>query len=246
MKPAKTRQIGTIPCSWSDMLWGEYYRDTLSVHLKPCLAKLYGFHLLKIGPLSTELETDDCPISHQVNVALQGDNIQVQADPLHLPFESKSVDACLLAHTLAWSHDPHRILREVDRVLIDDGWLILTGFNPISMLGLGKLLPGLHRRIPWNSRMFSQMRLLDWLGLLNYELVQRCGFQVLPWSQQGGKIISTHLPALGCLTILVARKRTLPLKLNPARKTPGKTQLRPVIGATRQYCQSDSDQASGR
>jgi hypothetical protein len=26
--------------------------------------------------------------------------------------------------------DPHRLLREVDRVLIDDGWLILSGFNP--------------------------------------------------------------------------------------------------------------------
>lgn len=228
------------------MLWGEHYRDALAMHLKPCLTKLYGFHFLKVGHLSAELATDDCPISHQVNVALQGDNIQVQADPLHLPFESKSVDACLLAHTLSWSHDPHRILREVDRVLIDDGWLIITGFNPISMLGMGKLLPGLHRRIPWNSRMFSQMRLLDWLSLLNYELVQRGGFQVLPWRKQGGKVISKHLPALGCLTIMVARKRTLPLTMNPARKASGKTQLRPVIGATQHYRQNDKDQASGR
>lgn len=32
---------------------------------------------------------------------------------------------------LPWrSADPHRLLREADRVLIDDGWLILSGFNP--------------------------------------------------------------------------------------------------------------------
>ncbi|SFN39157.1 Methyltransferase domain-containing protein [Izhakiella capsodis] len=223
------------------MLWGQYYRDALAVHLKPCLAKLYGFHFLKIGQLSAELVTDDCPISHQVNVALQGDNLQVRADPLHLPFESKSIDGCLLAHTLSWSHDPHRILREVDRVLIDDGWLIITGFNPISMLGVGKLLPGLHRSIPLNSRMFSQVRLLDWLSLLNYELIQRRRFQVLPWRRQGGEVISKHLPALGCLTIMVARKRTLPLTMNPARKALGKTQLRPVVGATRHCRHSDED-----
>ncbi|VFS67478.1 Uncharacterised protein [Raoultella planticola] len=70
-------------------------------HMKPWLAKLYGFHLLKIGNLSAEINTEACAISHQVNVSLQGNPIQVKADPLHLPFAEKSVDACLLAHTLA-------------------------------------------------------------------------------------------------------------------------------------------------
>jgi ubiquinone/menaquinone biosynthesis C-methylase UbiE len=54
--------------------------------------------------------------------------VQVKADPLHLPFAEKSVDACLLAHT-PWCSDPHRLLREADRVLIDDGWMILTGLT---------------------------------------------------------------------------------------------------------------------
>lgn len=64
----------------------------------------------------------------------------VQADPLHLPFADKSVDVCLLAHTLPWCTDPHRLLREADRVLIDDGWLVISGFNPISLMGLRKLV----------------------------------------------------------------------------------------------------------
>lgn len=241
MKPAKTRHIPDKPSSWREMSGGENYRDALTEHLKPCLAKLYGFHFLKVGQLSTEIDTDACPISHQVNVALQGNNLQVQADPLRLPFEAKSIDACLLAHTLAWSHDPHRLLREVDRVLIDDGWLILSSFNPISLLGIGKLIPGLHRRAPWNSRMFSQMRIIDWLSLLNYEVVQRNRFQVVPWSRHGGKVISNHLPALGCITILVARKRTFPLTINPAKRNAAKAPLRSAVGATRHYRQTQDD-----
>lgn len=187
MKPAKTRQILNAPRSWHDMPWGVYFRDALTQQLQPYLGKLYGFHMLKLGNLSAEINTDNCAISHQVSVGTEGEQLQVLANPAQLPFESKSVDACLLAHTLSWSQDPHRILREVDRVLIDDGWMIISGFNPFSLLGISKMVPGIQRKAPWSSRMFSQMRLLDWLGLLNYEVVYRTRFQVLPWHRQGGE-----------------------------------------------------------
>ena len=80
MKPAKTRHIRHVPYSWADIPWGDYYRDALTRHLQPCLDRLYGFHLLKIGSLSAEIDTASCAISHQVNVGLQGDNLQVLAD----------------------------------------------------------------------------------------------------------------------------------------------------------------------
>ncbi|CCP02207.1 hypothetical protein BN439_1126 [Erwinia amylovora Ea644] len=233
MKPAKTRQIHLVPECWSQIPCGEYYRDALVHQLRPSLGKIFGYHLLKIGRLSAEIDTESCAITHQVNVGFSGELMQVRADPLSLPFESKSVDACLLAHTLAWSSDPHCLLREVDRILIDDGWIIISGFNLFSLLGIGKLIPGLHRRIPWNSSMYSQMRLLDWLSLLNYEVIRRTCFQVLPWNCQGGEMISTHLPALGCMNLIVARKRTFPLTKNPAKKSAGKRRLH-AVGVTSQ------------
>ncbi|HCW99914.1 MAG TPA: SAM-dependent methyltransferase [Pantoea sp.] len=235
MKRAKTRQILTAPHSWRDMPWGDYFRDALTQQLQPYLGKLYGFHMLKIGNLSAEINTEHCAISHQVNVGNEGELLQVLAQPTQLPFESKSIDACLLAHTLAWSQDPHRVLREVDRVLIDDGWMIISGFNPFSLLGVSKVLPGIQRKAPWSGRMFSQMRLLDWLSLLNYEVVFRTRFQVVPWHRQGGKVISAHLPALGCLNIVVARKRTFPLTPTKAKKALSNAQLRPAVNATRQF-----------
>jgi hypothetical protein len=92
--------------------------------------------------------------------------------------------------------------------------------------------------------MFSQMRLLDWLGLLNYEVVFRTRFQVLPWHRQGGKMISAHLPALGCLNIVVARKRSFPITPTKARMSLSKRQLPQTVNATRQFRQAN-DQDSG-
>ncbi|CAK9885936.1 MAG: hypothetical protein XXXJIFNMEKO3_02354 [Candidatus Erwinia impunctatus] len=219
------------PESWDEMPWGVFYRQALTRHLQPCLSKMFGYHLLKIGALSSEIDTSDCAIAHQVNVASSGPNVQVIAEPECLPFACKSIDACLLAHCLAWSKDPHAILREVDRVLIDDGWLIISGFNPLSILGAGKLLPGLYHRLPLNGRMFTQLRMMDWLQLLNYEVVQRTRCQIFPWHQAAEGGISTCFPAFGCLNIIVARKRTFPLTRIPAKTSRLPRTFTPVVGA---------------
>ena len=240
MKPARIPQTVSAPVSWAQMPWGEYYREAIARQLKPWLGKLYGFHLLKGGNLSAEINTEACAISHQVNISLEGSPIQVMADPLHLPFAEKSVDACLLSHTLPWCSDPHRLLREADRVLIDDGWLIISSFNPVSLMGLRKLLPVLRKSVPYNSRMFTLTRQLDWLALLNFEVLHQSQFQVLPWAKQGGALLGTHLPALGCLQLIVARKRTIPLTLNPMRQNKAKSRIQQAVGATRQYRKPDA------
>ena len=84
MKPARIPQTVAAPERWAELPWGEYYREALEQQLKPWLAKMYGFHLLKIGNLSAEINTESCAISHQVNVSLGGSPVQVKADPLHL------------------------------------------------------------------------------------------------------------------------------------------------------------------
>lgn len=219
MKPARVPQTVVAPDCWGDLPWGKLYRKALERQLNPWFTKMYGFHLLKIGNLSAEINCEACAVSHQVNVSAQGMPVQVQADPLHLPFADKSVDVCLLAHTLPWCTDPHRLLREADRVLIDDGWLVISGFNPISFMGLRKLVPVLRKTSPYNSRMFTLMRQLDWLSLLNFEVLHASRFHVLPWNKHGGKLLNAHIPALGCLQLIVARKRTIPLTLNPMKQS---------------------------
>src|SRR5690606_41680254 len=69
-------------------------------------------------------------------------------EPEQLPFDTQSIDLIVMPHTLEWCADPHQVLREVERVLMPEGRVVLTGFNPYSLWGLRESLPGLDLRLP--------------------------------------------------------------------------------------------------
>ena len=140
------------------------------------------------------------------------------ADAYDLPFLEKSIDAVIVAHQLDYCNDPHRILREVDRVLIDDGYIIVTGFNPISLTGLASLMPWRKHNLPWSGRMFTPSRIKDWLGVLNYQVIECDQYALFPmqkyrplWTWLENSLGECGAP-FGSLYFIVARKRTYPLK----------------------------------
>ncbi|MBE8596798.1 class I SAM-dependent methyltransferase [Xenorhabdus sp. BG5] len=232
MRSARSIKQITLPASWAELPWGEYYRVALERQLEPWWPKIFGFHLVKIGNLSAEIDTRSCLVSHQVNIGLQGQNMDVITDPNYLPFATKSVDACLLAHMLTYSIDPHWLLREVDRIMIDDGWLVISGFNPMSILGFRKMIAPVYHRQSCRAQMFTMLRQLDWLRLLNYEIIHHTNFHVLPW-QSGNRFDSSCMSILGCLNVIIARKRTIPLTLNPMRATLMKPRFSNALGAAK-------------
>ena len=98
-------------------------------------------------------------------------------DPGALPFPASSLDLVVLPHTLEVGRDPHAILREVERVLVPEGRVVISGFNPVSLWGLGRR----HYRtpettlasapyLPKTSDFIGYWRLRDWLRLLNFEV----------------------------------------------------------------------------
>ena len=96
-------------------------------------------------------------------------------DPEELPFSSGTIDLVIMHHVLDFSPSPHQALREAYRVLKGSGHLVIVGFNPWSLWGLGKLLTR-GRRAPWSGRFISRSRLEDWLELLDFS-VQMKSFQ---------------------------------------------------------------------
>ena len=72
-----------------------------------------------LRPLTQLLETDD-------RVPLQ---MLFEA----MPFESESIDLVVMPHSLEVSEDPHALLREIYRILIPGGRIILTGVNLMSL-----------------------------------------------------------------------------------------------------------------
>jgi len=52
-----------------------------------------------------------------------------------LPFPSNSLDLAVLPPALELARDPHDTLREVERVLVPEGRVVIAGVNPARLLG---------------------------------------------------------------------------------------------------------------
>ncbi|WP_295456211.1 class I SAM-dependent methyltransferase [uncultured Thiodictyon sp.] len=97
----------------------------------------------------------------------------VVGDPAALPVAADAVDVVLLPHTLDFVADPRKVLREVERVLIPEGHVIILGFNALSPWGLMRLLYRYRGRAPWCGRFLTTYRVEDWLSLLGFDVEVR-------------------------------------------------------------------------
>lgn len=91
-----------------------------------------------------------------------------------LPFAEMSLDLLLLPHCLEFSARPHQTLREASRVMMPEGHLLISGFNPFSLWGLmARINKSLTKNItyPWNGQFIGLARLKDWLALLGFEVL---------------------------------------------------------------------------
>jgi SAM-dependent methyltransferase len=157
---------------------------------------LFGFHMVQVGR-APGLELADLCRARRFHVVdlttgAPSDSLCL-AVPEYLPLRSDSVDAVVLPHVLEFCSDPYQALREVDRVLVPEGHVLLSGFNPWSAWGARMLL---HRKIvPWAARMLPVGRLRDWLGLLGFDTVRAEFFcYSLPITRQG---VFRHMQKLG-------------------------------------------------
>jgi len=93
-------------------------------------------------------------------------------DLLDLPFEAQSVDLLVMPHTLEFTRDPHRLLREAERVLVPEGQLVILGFNSLSLWGARQAFGKMTGRpfVPAAHDLIAFTRIKDWIKLLGFEL----------------------------------------------------------------------------
>jgi len=105
------------------------------------------------------------------------EGIALHCDYDALPFDSASLDLVVLPHTLEIARDPHLTLREVERVLVPEGRVVISGLNPASLWGLRQRRAHLYRHLgfgelflPEAGEFIGYWRMRDWLRLLGFEV----------------------------------------------------------------------------
>lgn len=161
---------------------GQYVLDWETQQIDQAVSDIFGFNALQIG-----LPQIDLLRSNRMALRIRlgsGNPVAVACLPTALPIANQSVDLVVLPHLLEFSSDPHQILREVERILIPEGQLIITGFNPLSLWGLTKQARR-GKGFPWNGNYLSPARVKDWLKLLGFD-VDRSNFGCYapPFEQQ--------------------------------------------------------------
>jgi len=189
--------------------------------LKTLYPQLFGFHLLQVGGIGQGQLIQGSRIGHHCLVSvpelpgLTGHfGVQAEADAL----ATDSVDVVLVPHVLEFAEHPHGVLREVERVLIAEGYVILLGFNRGSWWGMWHLFRRWRDVPPWNAKLLGLNRIKDWLSLLGFEIIsqQTCFFappfqnqrlvRNLTWMETLGK---RWLPLSGGVYVVLAQKRRL-------------------------------------
>ncbi len=211
--------------SWFEERIGAYLLRQERAALAEVLPTVFGYFLVQAGfwgPPGALLQSSAIRARFVLAPQRAVAGVQVCAYPGDLPFAGDSVDAVLLPHTLEHSKDPHRILREVERVLVGEGHIIVLGFHP---WGSWALRQQLGRVTPWAGNYVSAGRLRAWLTVLGFETLRLQHYLFRPPFHHRLLVRSAFLDRLhwrlsASAYMLVARKRVFavtPLRLKRAR-----------------------------
>lgn len=165
---------------WLQSPAGVYVRAFEQACLDELTVDIFGYNALQIGvPQLDALAASRMPNKWQaatrpstraeLALAPEGRQIAVGVDFAELPFATASLDLVVLPHVLEFASEPHQVLREVERVLIPEGQIIICGFNPASLWGARQGVGRVTRSdyLPESGEFISMPRLKDWLKLLN-------------------------------------------------------------------------------
>jgi SAM-dependent methyltransferase len=247
---------------WLNTPPGRYMLDWEREQFNDAVADVFGYHALQLGlPEIDTLQANRMPhrwlasehpaapngngssfisgdVPGDISGVLGGEarpRAAIVTDFCALPFPEASLDLVVLPHTLELNSEPHATLREVERVLVPEGRVILCGLNPASLWGLRQRRAGLYRKmgfgelfLPAEGEFIGYWRMRDWLRLLGFE-VQSGRFGCyrpsvatdqwlgrFEWMDRAG---SLWWPIFGAVYFIVAVKRVRGMKLlGPAWK----------------------------
>jgi SAM-dependent methyltransferase len=240
---------------WFETPPGRYLLEWERAEFDRAVGDIFGYHALQLGlPELDTLQANRMP--HKWLALSEAESVAGPVRP-HLvtefgalPFEENSLDLVVLPHSLELNVDPHTTLREVERVLVPEGKVVVCCLNPASLWGLRQRRAHIYRRLgfgelflPDAGDFIGYRRLRDWLRLLSFEVETssfgcwRPAMATDKWLQRTAWMDGVGercWPVFGAVYFIVAVKRVRGAKLiGPAWKRPRAVASAPMPVANR-------------
>jgi SAM-dependent methyltransferase len=237
---------------WFETPPGQYLLEWEREHFNSAVTDIFGYHALQLGlPDLDTLHDNRMPhkwmATPRVPMAMRDGVLQpaLVTDFSALPFPEASLDLVVLPHTLELSHDPHATLREVERVLVPEGRVVISCLNPASLWGLRQRRAHLYQYLgfgqlylPPGGDFLGYWRMRDWLRLLSFE-VESAHFGCYRPALRSAKWLNRYAwmdqvgarwwPIFGAVYFLVAVKRVRGMRLmGPAWKSKAAIATAPI------------------
>ena len=207
--------------NWLNKPIGSYLLDQEQALFDEVVSDIFGFNALQLGFHQADLLRNS-RIPFVLKASETRGNFLCETQ--QMPIASNTMDLVLLPHTLDFSINPQQTLREVERILVAEGHVVITGFNPISSWGLRRFVSKRcsSSSAMWHAHFLSSLRIKDWLTLLGFELVvtrmacYKVPLQSARWMQRFDsldRVGSRCWPMFGGIYCIVAKKRVLGMKI---------------------------------
>ena len=189
------------------------------------LPGLVGYNMLQLSVQKARQFTSAARVGQYIKLgfapSLDSDSHDnVWADYQTFPIATDCIDIALLHHVLEFSKEPHQLLREADRTLTAGGHMLLLGFNPLSAWPIYQQYARLGNGPAMGHKPIRQGRLIDWLSVLNYDVIHQQSYFYRPPINKAGVLSHLqllervgercHLP-FGLFYLVIASKRSFPV-----------------------------------
>ena len=200
------------PQEWFKSPLGQYLLSLEYGYINPVVMDTFGFYAIQMGNFDIDF-LDHSRIPNKFS--LNSNHADLMASTEALPFVEASVDLIIAPHILEQMAEPYELLKEIHRVLMPEGRLIISGFNPMSLWGIKRLL-SFDIDYPWNTKFIPLSKIKEWLPIIGLEMVEgRMGCYVPPIQQSSWlkklhtmeKLGDRWWPMLGGFYFLVIQKR---------------------------------------
>lgn len=226
--------------TWYDSDVGQQFLLQQLEMLEPHIATLFGYHFLQMSSYQHANFFSVSKIKHCIELSPVAKQEGTVVGDEQLPFAHESLDLVLAHHVLECSAQPHTLLKELSRVVLPSGHLLIVGFNPYSTLGVQACYQRFRKKGVWQNPLLSVQRLSDYLALLDFS-VESVSYGFYPFAKYEKKLRLAaklkqrlehwQLP-IGDFYVLLAKKqvsRLTPLRFHKLARTGRIRLLNPAL-----------------